>query len=72
MEVDHIRPVQGGGDPYDLANLQTLCRSCRISKTRGENIDRLASHRPQAAAWRGCIPNRLLGQVRPRRARGLR
>ena len=27
---------QRGGDPYDLANLQTLCRACHIDKTRGE------------------------------------
>ena len=26
-----------GGDPYDPANLQTLCRACHVEKTRGEN-----------------------------------
>ncbi len=26
-----------GTDPYDLANLQTLCRTCHISKTAEEN-----------------------------------
>ena len=34
LEVDHIIPLATGGAPYDLANLQTLCRACHIRKTR--------------------------------------
>ena len=47
-EADHVRPLQRGGDPYALANLQTLCRPCHLAKTRREN------ERPDAArtAWR--------------------
>ena len=25
LEVDHVNPMHRGGDPYDPANLQTLC-----------------------------------------------
>ena len=36
LEVDHVRPLNKGGDPWELSNLQTLCRGCHIAKTRGE------------------------------------
>tara|TARA_R110001632_G_C11351968_1_gene418494 strand:- start:39 stop:356 length:318 start_codon:yes stop_codon:yes gene_type:complete len=31
--VDHIDPVQKGGNPFDLDNLQSLCTSHHNSKT---------------------------------------
>lgn len=31
--VDHINPVQEGGEPFDLNNLQSLCKSHHNSKT---------------------------------------
>lgn len=34
LEVDHIVPIGRGGDMYDPANLQTLCRKCHIRKHR--------------------------------------
>lgn len=37
MEVDHVVPLDRGGDPWDMANLQTLCRGCHIAKTAAEN-----------------------------------
>ncbi|MDE2901758.1 MAG: HNH endonuclease signature motif containing protein, partial [Chloroflexota bacterium] len=37
LEVDHVRPLNKGGDAWDLGNLQTLCRGCHIAKTRREN-----------------------------------
>ena len=37
MEVDHIAPLKAGGAPYDLDNLQALCRRCHIQKTAVEN-----------------------------------
>lgn len=36
-EVDHVTPLQHGGDPYDEAGLQCLCRGCHLAKTRREN-----------------------------------
>ena len=36
-EVDHIRPLHRGGDPYDRGNLQVLCRTHHIAKTGSEN-----------------------------------
>lgn len=35
-EVDHIIPVRAGGDPYDIRNLQLLCRSCHYHKTMAD------------------------------------
>ena len=55
MEVDHVRPVQDGGEVFNLKNLQTLCRPCHIRKTRRENIDRQAQHTPQRAKWRALV-----------------
>lgn len=36
LEVDHIRPLARGGDPWALDNLQALCRQCHFAKTRKE------------------------------------
>ena len=36
LEVDHIVRIEDGGPEYDLANCQTLCRSCHVSKTSAE------------------------------------
>lgn len=39
-EVDHITPLDRGGDPYAESNLQVLCGGrggCHASKTREEN-----------------------------------
>ena len=39
LECDHVTPVQRepGQDPFDVNGLQSLCRSCHIQKTVGEN-----------------------------------
>ena len=52
LEADHIVPMEKGGDFYDLANIQTLCRVCHIRKTEGES-GRVPI--PGAAAWRRMI-----------------
>ena len=55
LECDHIKPLQRGGDPFDMANLQTLCGGrdgCHAAKTRGE------SRRPDTPAeieWRAFV-----------------
>ncbi|MYE58133.1 MAG: HNH endonuclease [Alphaproteobacteria bacterium] len=35
-EVDHIEPVSDGGAMWSGDNLQVLCRSCHIDKSRAE------------------------------------
>ena len=37
LEVDHIKPIRDGGDWWDPANLQLLCRPDHFSKSAGEN-----------------------------------
>ena len=36
LEVDHILRIEDGGPEYDLANCQSLCRGCHVSKTSAE------------------------------------
>lgn len=38
--VDHIIPIQDGGDKYARSNLQPLCDSCHSVKTRQEQLAR--------------------------------
>ncbi len=35
--VDHVKELKDGGDPWDVDNLMTLCRSCHQKKT-GEEV----------------------------------
>ena len=51
LEVDHKKRMRDGGKPWDLGNLQTLCRGCHILKTSLENstIPRHYQHRHDAA-----------------------
>lgn len=35
-EVDHVRPLEEGGDPWAFSNLQSLCASCHARKSLGE------------------------------------
>ena len=51
LECDHVKPLDKGGDPYALDNLQTLCRGCHIAKTRGE----LSRPVPGSEAWRALV-----------------
>ena len=32
-DVDHRISINNGGDPHDMANLQSLCHSCHSKKT---------------------------------------
>ena len=36
VDVDHVQPIEQGGDPWNPANLQSLCRPCHGRKTRSE------------------------------------
>ena len=46
LEVDHVTALEDGGAVYDLGNLQTLCRSCHISKHGGRGPS------PEVEAWK--------------------
>lgn len=35
-QVDHIKPIEDGGDRWAEDNLQTLCDSCHSAKTNAE------------------------------------
>ena len=51
-QVDHVTPLEAGGDPWDRDNLQALCGSCHRAKTAGEN--RLPA--PEGAAeWAAAV-----------------
>ena len=46
LEVDHVKPLDHGGEPYKLQNLATLCRECHFSKTWAERST------PEQVKWR--------------------
>lgn len=35
-EVDHIKAINLGGDPFDFENTQSLCKSCHSGKSARE------------------------------------
>lgn len=54
-QVDHIRPLHKGGHPWDENNLQALCRSHHVQKTRKEN----ERHDPARERWRALVAEML-------------
>ena len=52
LECDHVGPIDKGGAPWDIANLQTLCRGCHIEKTAVENR---REQTPAEVAWRALV-----------------
>ena len=51
LEADHIKPLDDGGDPWALTNLQALCKPCHVAKTRAERGESL----PEVEAWRALL-----------------
>ena len=49
IEVDHIKPIRDGGEPYDLRNLQCLCPNHHAQKTRAEVFGPID---PAREAWK--------------------
>lgn len=37
-DVDHVTPIEEGGDKWDSTNLASLCASCHGRKTRAEQV----------------------------------
>ena len=55
-EIDHVKPVEGGGALWDMDNLQTLCRDCHFNKTASENGARHVANQPESVKeWRGLV-----------------
>lgn len=54
LECDHVQPLHMGGLPYELDNLQALCRGCHIAKTRQEN----RRDDPARDAWERLVAER--------------
>ncbi len=51
LEVDHVIALRNGGEPWDMGNLQTLCRApCHFAKTAAENRKTLTPERGALAA----------------------
>lgn len=48
MEAHHIQPLHKGGAPFDLANIETRCRSCHIEAHRRKLT-------PGEAAWKALV-----------------
>ena len=51
LNVDHRTPIESGGDPWNPANLQTLCRTCHLAKTAAERLARFPES-PERTEWR--------------------
>ena len=49
LECHHRVRLEDGGAPYDLSNLETLCRSCHVEHHRNER------ETPGRAAWRTLV-----------------
>ena len=52
-EVDHILPLSLGGQPFDLENLQVLCKFHHRLKSDGEKPNPV----PGRAEWREYVKN---------------
>ena len=58
-ECDHVIPLAAGGEPYDLDNIQVLCRRCHWDKTGAEN----GLPDPERTAWRTELRRMMAGAV---------
>ena len=51
LECDHVTPLSEGGNPYALPNLQALCRTCHVYKSRSER----RTITPAEGRWRALL-----------------
>ena len=50
-ECDHIVPLRAGGAMWDESNLQILCSTCHVRKTRREHGKMTESHEEWYDEW---------------------
>ena len=48
LEGHHVERLEDDGDPYDVDNVRTVCRSCQIREHRPKMT-------PSEEAWRGLV-----------------
>ncbi len=49
LEAHHEPPLRDGADPYDLAGIVTMCRTCHIERHRPDAMT------PGRAAWQELV-----------------
>ena len=49
--VHHIKPIRGGGDPWNIDNLESLCRACHGLEHSDENNPAIVAR----AEWQALI-----------------
>ena len=54
LEIDHVRPLAAGGDVWDLANLEALCRNCHFRKSANE-VRKVPIECPPDDEWEALI-----------------
>ena len=59
-QCDHIKPLFEGGAPYDLTNVQVLCRTHHIEKCRREQT---RPEPPEVKEWRELVAERMADSV---------
>ncbi|XP_037379178.2 DNA annealing helicase and endonuclease ZRANB3 isoform X2 [Talpa occidentalis] len=62
-QVDHIKPVSGGGGQCSLDNLQTLCTICHKERTTRQAKERSQARRHSLASKHGSDITRFLDEV---------
>ena len=55
LEVDHIVPLEDGGDPWDPDNCWALCGPCHATKTGTEARLRHGGNDAARTAWQALI-----------------
>ena len=57
LECDHVIPLDKGGAPWDMANLQTPC--CTTDHIRKTTAERIADLPPAVRAWRELVASKM-------------
>ena len=56
LEVHHKRALADGGDPYDLGNLEAVCRGCHFEETGKRN------RKPADPGWTAYVETLVKGK----------